>query len=609
MNVRIPFMPPRITLKFLLVVLLLVVIKNASAASNTWIRISTPHFCVYTDSDEKEALALGEQFERASWVFKHLFPSMNIELHEPLYVVAVRGEKAASELMPATKAGNETIFGYFLPSHFRNYVILRLDTKQIFHFEPLYQAYSNVQFSSFGAGYPQWIDFGMEDFYLRSKNDGQQLELGVPSASELETLRRGKMIPLAQLMRAELSGDFSKDADKRLLYQAESSALLHLLLQRDITNRTSNVEEYIRLTCKHEDPVNAASSLFGDLAKLEADLNAYVNLEAYKALEQQNTSGLPTRSEFKVEILSSADFDVMHADDLAQQGKMDESQRLLDGVLKRTPDSLAAYEVLAGNALRTNNRADMRKYLAETAKRGESDAHLLYRYAELLYQTDHSKDASKEMIAALRKADEANPHLPQVCDLLANLLLLGSSKTDEPKALEQRAIQLDPTVARYHMTLAGIYVIDGKLDDATREYQQAKNISTDKAEMSKIDEKLKVIQKYQTAAPIPMASPETQTKTHPAEVAAGPQHEADGVIHHVKCGYPSLMELELQADDKTYKLYHFNYFKIDFSAEDQSVSDRLEPCHTIEGMKAHVAFAEVNDKTVDGQIVSILLKQ
>lgn len=602
-------MPPRIAVKILLVALLLIVIKNASGATNTWTRISTPHFYVYTDSDEKEALALGEQFERASWVFKHLFPSMNIELHEPLYVIAVRGEKPASELMPATKAGNETIFGYFLPSHFRNYVILRLDTKSNFHFEPLYQAYSEVQFSSFGAGYPQWIDLGMEEFYLNSKLDGPEVSLGVPSSAELDILRRGKMVPLAQLMRAQLNEDLSKDTDKRQLYQAESSALLHLLLQWDLANRTSNVEEYIRLTCKHEDPVNAASSVFGDLTKLEADLNAYVNSNSFNALVQPNASGLSQRNEFKTDTLSSTDFDVLHADDLAQQGKMDESQRLLDGVIKRSPDSLAAYEVLAGNALRSNNRADTRKYLAEAVKRGENDAHLLYRYAEIIYQSDRSKDAAKEMIDVLRKADEANPHLPQVCDLLANLLLQGTSKTDEPKSLEQRAIQLDPTVAHYHMTLAGILVIEGKLVEATREYQQARNISTDKAEMDKIDEKLKIIQKYQTAAPIPMATPETQPKTHPAELATGPQHEVDGVIQHVKCGYPSLMELELHADDKTYKLYHFNYFKIDFSAEDQNVSDRLEPCHTIEGMKAHVTFAEVNDKTVDGQIVSILLKQ
>jgi Tfp pilus assembly protein PilF len=601
-------MHPRNTLKILIVVLLLIVIKNARGASNTWTRISTPHFRVYTDSDEKEALALAEQFERACIVYKHLFPEMNIELHDPLYVVAIRGDRAADELMPATKSGNETIFGYFLPSHFRNYVILRLDTNRIFHFEQLYQAYSEVQFSGYGAGYPQWIDLGMEDFYLNSKLDGPQLELGFPSPAELDTLRHSKLIPLAQLMHAELSGDLAKDAAKRQIYQAESSALLHLLLQRDYVNKTSTVEEYIKLTCKHEDPVNAASSLFGDLTKLDADLSAYVNSAAYKAIVQSNASDLPAHDQFKVETLGSTDLDILRADDLAQQGKLDESQRLIDSVIKRSPDSLPAYEVLAGNAIRSGNKADARKYLAEAVKRGENNAQLLYRYAELIYQSDHSKDAGKEMITVLRKADETNPNLPQVCDLLANLLLLNSSKTDEPKSLEQRAIQLDPAVAHYHMTLAAILVIEGKLDDATREYQQAKNISTDKAEMDKIDEKLKIIQKYQTAAPIPMASPETQPKTHPAELASGPQHEADGVIHHVKCSYPSLMELELQADDKTYKLYHFNYFKIDFNAEDQNVSDRLEPCHTIEGMKAHVAFAEVNDKTVDGQIVSILLK-
>jgi hypothetical protein len=49
--------------------------------------------------------------------------------------------------------------------------------------------------------------------------------------------------------------------------------------------------------------------------------------------------------------------------------------------------------------------------------------------------------------------------------------------------------------------------------------------------------------------------------------------------------------------------------KIECSATNFSPKGDLDPCHDIEGMKAKVAYAEVSDKTVAGQILSVELSK
>ena len=54
-------------------------------------------------------------------------------------------------------------------------------------------------------------------------------------------------------------------------------------------------------------------------------------------------------------------------------------------------------------------------------------------------------------------------------------------------------------------------------------------------------------------------------------------------------------------------LYRNDFNQIDFSATNFAPKSDLNPCTDIEGLKAKVAYAEVSDKTVAGQILSVEL--
>ena len=58
---------------------------------------------------------------------------------------------------------------------------------------------------------------------------------------------------------------------------------------------------------------------------------------------------------------------------------------------------------------------------------------------------------------------------------------------------------------------------------------------------------------------------------------------------------------------KTISLYSNNYLHIEFSAANFTPQGKMNPCTMIEGMKARVVYAEVSDKLIAGQILSVEL--
>jgi hypothetical protein len=56
-------------------------------------------------------------------------------------------------------------------------------------------------------------------------------------------------------------------------------------------------------------------------------------------------------------------------------------------------------------------------------------------------------------------------------------------------------------------------------------------------------------------------------------------------------------------------LYNNNYYKIDYSAANFTPAGDIHPCDELEGMKAKVQYFSTADKTVDGQIVSMVLSK
>ncbi len=102
-----------------------------------------------------------------------------------------------------------------------------------------------------------------------------------------------------------------------------------------------------------------------------------------------------------------------------------------------------------------------------------------------------------------------------------------------------------------------------------------------------------------------------QTRRYPTEAPTGLRHTARGVLRGVHCEYPTILTLRVDQDGKApaVSLYRNDFNQIDFSATNFTPKSDLNPCTDIEGLKAKVAYAEVSDKTIAGQILSVELSK
>ena len=113
---------------------------SAYASVPQWVEVSSPHFKVITDSNEKQARHILDQFERMRWVFQALFPNFNVDPVSPVLVLAVKNSKEFQTLEPAAylAKGQMKLGGLFLSVPDKNYVLLRLDSDEEHPFSTIY---------------------------------------------------------------------------------------------------------------------------------------------------------------------------------------------------------------------------------------------------------------------------------------------------------------------------------------------------------------------------------------------------------------------------------------------------------------------------------------
>ena len=103
----------------------------------------------------------------------------------------------------------------------------------------------------------------------------------------------------------------------------------------------------------------------------------------------------------------------------------------------------------------------------------------------------------------------------------------------------------------------------------------------------------------------------TEDPKYPTGPPTGPRHTIRGTLRSVHCGYPSVLTLSVDqaSNGKSVSLYRNDFSQIEFTATNFTPKSDLNPCTDIEGLKAKVQYAEVSDKSVAGQIISVELSK
>jgi Tfp pilus assembly protein PilF len=600
----------------------------ASAAPDQWLQVTSPHFLVITNSNDKQARHLLDQFERMRWVFHTLFPKLRVDPPIPIVVIAAKNRSAFQQLEPAAylAKGQMDLAGLFLHSPDKNYVLLRLDAEGEHPYSVVYHEYTHLQFSDFSEWLPLWFNEGFAEFVQNTEIHDKDVSLGEPSVDDILYLRQNSLIPLTTLFKVDHQSPYYHEEQKGSVFYAESWALTHYLEVTDKQKGTNQIGAYLTLVSQHQDPVVAAQTAFGDLKKLQQTLESYVHSGDYKRFVLNSAAAPIDESAYRTTPLTQAQADAHRADFLVFVQRTDEAKSLLDTVLKADRDNVQAHETMGYLAFRSGDRDAARKWYEQAVKL-DSQSYLAHYYFATMSMGGGDSENHAEVEASLRDAIRLNPSFAPAYDQLANYFSMRHKNLDEAHMLNLRAIQLEPGNLAYRMNASTVLMIMSRYADAAAVLHTAEHVAKSPSEVAMVQSRLKQVEQIQslgapenamtTAPPTGVVEVQTEEKVvdivpapkHPAEAPNGPRHTAVGVIRAVECTYPAVIEFRVETAAKPVALFSNNYFKIDITALNFTPGDSMNPCKDIEGMKAKVQYTESSDKTVDGQIISIELRK
>jgi hypothetical protein len=238
-----------------------------------------------------------------------------------------------------------------------------------------------------------------------------------------------------------------------------------------------------------------------------------------------------------------------------------------------------------------------------------------------------------------------NPEFAPAYDALAMYYRTDPAKTNEAHMLNLRAVMLEPDNINYRLNAAAILMSNQRYYDALAVLKAAGHVARTPEQAATIQTRIGEIEQYQAglarrqqaeketaAQPAPVIVTDTRTNTitssdgrtlvirpstsqvdpkYPAGPPSGPRHTVRGTLRSVHCGYPSVLTLSVDqaSSGQSVSLYRNDFNQIEFSAANFTPKSDLNPCTDIEGLKAKVQYAEVSDKSVAGQIISVELSK
>lgn len=564
-------------------------VSARAATPPQWQEVRSSHFTVITDSNEKQARHILDQFERMRWMFHTLFPDFNVDPVSPVVVLAAKNSKTFQSLEPEVylAAGQLKLAGLFMRAADKNYVLLRLDAEDEHPFAAIYHEYTHMQFSGASEWLPLWFNEGFAEFIQNTEIRDKNVLVGEASADDILYLRQNRIIPLPILFKVDAKSPYYHEEQKGSVFYAESWALTHYLFITDRQKGTNRVMDYLSLVSRHEDPVRAAEKAFGDLKQLQNGLEEYIQRSVYMHFVFSSAAAPIDESSYLVRMLTESESEAARADFLAYVGRVKDARALLDTVLKDDPNNIQAHETMGFMEFHEGHRDEARKWYGEAVKLGSQNYLAHYDYAGLC-MSHGGMEQSKEIEENLRAAIRLNPRFSPAYDELASVLMSLDRGDDAVSVLQAlvKASDKPGEVARARQKIARIgQAAAARAQHAAREKAQTEAQAREALEVVELGPR------------------------HPTEPTTGPRHEALGVIRAVACSYPAAIELRVEGEKKAVFLYSNNYFKLDISALGFTPEASLNPCTGMEGMKARVQYAESSDKTIDGQIVAIELRK
>ncbi len=240
-----------------------------------WQRASSPHFIIYADESPEKLRAFAEKLERFDKGVRIARTMKDPPVGDGgrLTVLVVPGVVDVQKLMPieAPNAG-----GFYIPRYRGSVAVVpRLlarnstSTPEVLFF---HEYAHHLMFSDYATPIPGWLVEGLAEFFSTADvNADGSVGFGAGAVQQANNLRKPsrEQVPMSVLLSG---GRLRTDAEISALY-ARGWLLAHYLTFSSA--RRGQIEAYLAAIAAGRPQLDAARATFGDLGKLDQELDAY----------------------------------------------------------------------------------------------------------------------------------------------------------------------------------------------------------------------------------------------------------------------------------------------------------------------------------------------
>lgn len=253
---------------------LLATVSQSAAAE--WLEAKTKHFKVYGDVSEKEMIKFVDRMERFDGALRSLIQPKEVV---PVTIYLVDG---VSEVQRLAKGGG--MAAYYLPRYDGPIAVAptRLTESGSMSAQSmlLHEYAHHLLISNTDQYYPGWMNEGFAEFFMTAKfSDDGSVTFGAPNND-----RDYWMTQMSRWSAKELLESDKRKLDALEVGQKYSRGwlMVHYLLLGG--ERDGQLAQYVGLINNGMKPVEAGEKVFGDLKKLNSDLELYMRRSQIKTI-------------------------------------------------------------------------------------------------------------------------------------------------------------------------------------------------------------------------------------------------------------------------------------------------------------------------------------
>ncbi|MFZ1741847.1 MAG: DUF1570 domain-containing protein [Pontixanthobacter sp.] len=265
----------------------LILAVSSAPAHAEWHKARSKHFIVYADTSEAELRKRTERLERFDALMRLLF---KVEETVPVTVYMLPSMSDVQEL-----ANNRNVAGFYSASAQLAYGFV---PQSLSFYAPGFTAESismheyahHMLLGGTDRYIPSWATEGLAELFMTAKlGDDGSITIGAPNPSRSQSMFRGSRWSVKDMLTSD---DRKIGRDEVLQRYSRGWVMVHYLWMSG--ERPGQYSEFIRLLNESGDALASGKEAFGDLGKLNSELNAYLRKSNFPAstfsAEQLGTS-------------------------------------------------------------------------------------------------------------------------------------------------------------------------------------------------------------------------------------------------------------------------------------------------------------------------------